>query len=53
MALQAGVDVRYPREGLGFEEAVACVTPQSLVGMLFVIERDRLLGLGAKTEADE
>jgi hypothetical protein len=38
---------------LGFEEAMACVTPQSLFYMLFMIERDGLFGLGAKTEADE
>jgi hypothetical protein len=38
---------------LGFEEAVACVTPQPLFQMLFMIERDGLLGLGAKTEAGD
>ena len=53
MALQAGVDVRHPREGLGLEEAVACVTSQTLIDMLFMIERNRLFRLGAKTEADK
>ncbi len=53
MAFQAGVDVGHPGEGLGFEEAVACVTPQSLFHMFFMIERDGLLSLGAKAEADE
>jgi hypothetical protein len=53
MAFQAGVDVGHPGEGLGFEEAMACITSQSLFHMLFVIERDGLIGLGAKTEADK
>ena len=53
MTFQAGVKVRYSGEGLGFEKAVACVTPQSLFQMLFMIERDGLLGLGTKTEVDE
>jgi len=53
MAFQARVDVRHPGEGLGFEEAVACVTPQSLFDMLFMIERDRLVTLGAKAEVDK
>ncbi|OGP62340.1 MAG: hypothetical protein A2169_11640 [Deltaproteobacteria bacterium RBG_13_47_9] len=53
MAFEAGIDVGYPGEGLCFEEAVAGVTPQSLFQMLFMIERDGLLGPGAKTEADE
>ena len=53
MAFEADVKVGHPGEGLGFEEAVACVTPQSLFRMLFMIERNGLLGLGAKTEADE
>jgi hypothetical protein len=38
---------------LGFEKAVACVTPQSLFQMLFMIERDGLLDFGAKTKVDE
>jgi len=38
---------------LGFEEAVACVTPQSLFHMFFMIERDGLLDLGAKTKVDK
>ena len=53
MALQAGVDVRHPGEDLGFEEAVACVTPRSLFDMFFMIERDRLLGFRTETQADE
>ena len=53
MTFQAGVEVRHPGKGLGFEEAVASVTFQSLFQMLFVIERDGLLSLGAKAEADE
>jgi hypothetical protein len=53
MTLQTGGYVRQSGKSLGFEIAVACVTPQSLVDMLFMIERDRLLGLGAKTEADK
>jgi len=53
MAFQAGIDVGHPGEGLGFEKAVACITPQSLFDMLFMIERDGLLSLGTKTEADE
>jgi hypothetical protein len=53
VAFQAGVEVGHPRKGLGFEEAVAIVTIQSLLQMLFVIERDGLLSLGAKAEADE
>ncbi len=53
MAVYAEIEVGHAGEGLGFEEAVASLTPQSLIHMLFVIERNRLLGLGAKTEADE
>ena len=53
MALQADVNVRYPGEGLGFEKSVACVTPQSLFQMLFMIERDGLIGLRTEPEADE
>jgi hypothetical protein len=53
MAFQAGVDVGHPGEGLGFEEAVACFTPQSLFHMLFMIERDGLLGLRTKSKVDE
>jgi hypothetical protein len=53
VAFQAGVNVRYSGEGLGFEKAVACVTPQSLFQMLFMIERDGLLDFGAKTKVDE
>lgn len=52
VAFQAGVHVRHSREGLGFEEAVACITPQSLFQMLFMIERDRLIGLRTKSEID-
>jgi len=53
VAFQAGVNVRYPGEGLGFEKAVTCVTPQSLSHMLFMIERDGLIGLRTKSEVDE
>ena len=53
MAFEADVKVGHAGEGLGFEEAVACVTPQSLIHMLFMIERNGLLGPGAKTEADK
>ena len=53
MAFEADVQVGHPGEGLGFEEAVTCVTSQSLFQMFFMIERDGLLGLGAKTKADE
>jgi hypothetical protein len=53
MALQAGVDVGYSGEGLGFKIAVAGFTLQTLVDVLFVIERDGLLGFRAKTEANE
>jgi len=53
MTFQAGVEVGYPGKGLGFEEAVARVTAQSLFQMFFVIERDGLLSLGAKAKADE
>ena len=53
MAFQAGVEVGYPGKDLGFEEAMASVTVQSLFQMLFVIERDGLFSLGAKTKADE
>jgi hypothetical protein len=53
MTFQAGVEIGHPGEGLGFEEAVACITPQSLFHMLFMIERDGLFSLGAKTEGDE
>ena len=53
MAFEADVKVGHPGEGLGFEEAMACITPQSLFHMLFMIERDGLIGLGAKTEADK
>jgi hypothetical protein len=53
MAFQAGVNVRYPGEGLGFEKSVACVTPQSLFQMLFMIERDGLIGFKTESEADE
>ena len=38
MAFKAGGQVRESGEGLGFEEAVTCVTLQSLFHMLFVIE---------------
>jgi hypothetical protein len=53
MTFYADVEIGHPGEGLGFKEAVACVTPQSLFQMLFMIERDGLFDLGAKTEADE
>ena len=53
MTFEAGVYVRYPGEGLGFEKAVTCVTPQSLFQMLFMIERDGLIGLRTKSEVDE
>ena len=53
MAFKAGIQVRHPRKGLGFKEAVACVTAQTLFQMFFMIERDGLLGLGAKTEANK
>jgi hypothetical protein len=53
MALQAGVIVWYSGEGLGFKIAVAGFTLQTLVDVLFVIERDGLLGFRAKTEANE
>ncbi len=52
MAFKAGGEVGHPGKGLGFEGAVTGVTPQSLIHMLFVIERDGLLALRAKTEAD-
>jgi len=47
MAFQAGVEVRHSRKDLGFEEAMACITFQSLFQMLFMIKRDGLLSLGA------
>lgn len=53
VAFQAGVNVRHPGEGLGFEKAVTCVTPQSLFHMLFMIERNGLIGLRTKSEVDE
>ena len=53
MTFKANIDVRHPRKGLGFKEAVTCVTPQPLFQMFFMIERDGLLGLGAKTEVVE
>jgi hypothetical protein len=53
VAFQASVEVGQPGIGLGFEEAVASIAFQSLFQMLFVIERDGLLSLGAKAEADE
>jgi len=53
MAFEADVKVGHPGEGLGFEEAVACVTPRSLFDMFFMIERDRLLGFRTETQADE
>jgi hypothetical protein len=53
VAFEADVVVRHSREGLGFKEAVACITPQSLLNMLFMIERDRLIGLRAKAKANE
>ena len=53
MTFKASIDVRHPRKGLGFKEAVTCVTPQPLIQMFFMIERDGLVGLGAKTEVDE
>jgi len=53
MTFQADVEVGHSGEGLGFEKAVACVTPQSLFQMLFMIERDGLLDLGAKAKAEE
>jgi hypothetical protein len=53
MAFEAGVQVRHSGEGLDFKIAVARFTLQTLFDMLFVIERDGLLGLRAKTEANE
>jgi hypothetical protein len=47
MAFEAVRDAGHPGEGLGFEEAVACVTLQPLFTVFFVIERDGLLGLEA------
>ncbi len=45
MAFQTGIDDGHSGEGLGFKEAMACVTLQSLFNMLFVIERDGLISL--------
>jgi hypothetical protein len=53
MTFKASIDVRHPRKGLGFKEAVACVTAQALIQMFFMIEGDGLVGLGAKTEVDK
>jgi len=53
MTFKASIEVRHPRKGLGFKEAVACVTAQTLIQMFFMIEGDGLVGLGAKTEVDE
>ena len=43
MTFKASIDVRHPRKGLGFKEAVACVTAQTLVHVFLMIEGDRLL----------
>ena len=53
MTFQAGVELRHPGKGLGPEEAVASIALQPLLQMLLVIERDGLVSLGAKAEADE
>ena len=53
MTFKASIDARHPRKGLGLEEAVAGVTFQSLFQMLFVIERDGLVGFRADTKADK
>jgi hypothetical protein len=53
MTFHADIEVGYPGKSLSFKEAVASVTVQSLFQMLFVTERDGLLSLGAKAEADE
>jgi hypothetical protein len=53
MTFKASIDVRHPRKGLGFKEAVACVTAQTLIQMFLMIEGDGLVGLGAKTEIYE
>ena len=53
MTFKAGIEVRHPGKDLGLEEAVAGVAFQSLFQMLFVIERDGLVGFGADTKADK
>jgi hypothetical protein len=38
---------------LGFKKAVTCVALQSLFRMLFMIERNGLIGFEAKTEGED
>jgi hypothetical protein len=49
MTIEAHGGVGYAGKCLGFVKTVTGVTLQSLFEMLFVIERNRLCGLGAKT----
>ncbi len=53
MAFEAGSEVRDSGKGLGFEETVTCIAPQPLFRMLFMVERDGLLNLESKAEADD
>ncbi len=53
VAFEADAVARHSGEGLGLKEGMACITFQPLLSMLFVIERDRLVGLRTKAEAEE
>lgn len=53
MAFEADAVARHSGEGLGFKEGMACITFQSLLSMLFMIERDRLVGLITKAKTEE
>jgi hypothetical protein len=53
MAFQAGCDVGYSGEVLGLKILVTRGTFQSLRQVFFVVERDRLLGPVAQTQADQ
>jgi maltodextrin utilization protein YvdJ len=53
MAFEAGGEVRRASECLGFVEPVAMVAVQSLGHVLLVIERDRLLDPGSRSQTDQ
>ncbi len=53
MAFEAGIQVGQSGEGLGFIEMMTGIALQPLFQVLFMVERDGLLGFRTETETDE
>jgi hypothetical protein len=52
MAFKADGEVRDSGKSLGFEEPVAGIAVEALLGVLLMIKGDRLPGSGAETKTD-